>query len=770
MLSKADTRKKIDEISGTGKFVNDLETISKALFSDKTLPRLPSSADCCRSEAVGESHLSEPKNKPEKPKDNNKEKEKKPSFWSWRGLKAFTHGRNRRFSCCFSLLVHSIEGLPSLFDDVCLVVYWKRRDGELMTSSATVHNGVAEFEEQLTHSCSVNVSRSSTHNLAKYEAKHFLLYASVYDAPELDLGKHRIDLTRLLPLTLEELEEEKSSGKWTTSFKLSGKARGATMNVSFGYIAVGNNRELSSKNNIPDILNLKQNRVKTETFMDQSDLTNELSIRRLGSLPARLATLKESAEDVKDLHEVLPMPTSELYQSVNVLYQKMDEEISNDVVENNLDTGPFPSHLDSSKVNSFEHPDSDEKNLETEQGIGELSVTEKEIEEFTKEQVKPEGDPYKVALASGEVLETDGVVEATLNTGDSLPPSAIENTAQKHNQSIGTCNSTEKEHSVLSKELLMQELEMALSHASDLMNEGLDSQEDESEVPFQDSPLNSYSHLGDLGNGTPPNLDDITDAVANDFLEMLAVEHSPFGLSSGSEPDSPRERLLKQFEKDALANGGMLNFDIEDDPTEVVSSFSRGSVWEAMSNDFYRSSILEGFREVSQMETSVFSKSASRLEDLESEALMRDWGLNDKAFQHSPPSKSDGFCSSVDIPPEDLDQLPSLAEGLGPFLQTKNGGFLRSMNPSHFRNAKGRGSLIMQASSPVVVPAEMGSGVMDILQGLAAMGIEKLSMQANKLMPLEDITGNTIQQIASQVPPSLEIANRFVVFFVIYFY
>lgn len=536
------------------------------------------------------------------------------------------------------------------------------------------------------------------------------------------------------------------------------------MNVSFGYIAVGNNRQPSSKNNIPGILNLQHNSVKIETFMDQSDLTNELSIRRLGSLPAKLATLKESVEDAKDLHEVLPMPTSELYQSVNVLYQKLDEEMSNDVVENNLDTGPFPSHLDYRKVNSFKHCDSDEKNLETEQEIGELSVTEKGIEEFTKEHVLEE-DPCKVALASGEVLETDGVVEVTLNKGDSLPPSAIESTSQKHNQSIGTCNSTEK----LSKELLMQELEMALSHASNLMNEGLDSQEDESEVPFQDSPLNSYSHLGDLGNGTPPNLDDITDAVANDFLEMLGVEHSPFGLSSGSEPDSPRERLLKQFEKDSLANGGMLNFDIENDPTEVVTDFSRESVWEAMSNDFYRSSILEGFREVSQMETSVFSKSASRLEDLESEALMRDWGLNEKAFQHSPPSKSDAFCSSVDIPPEDLDRLPSLAEGLGPFLQMKNGGFLRSMNPSLFQNAKGRGSLIMQASSPVVVPAEMGSGVMDILQGLAAMGIEKLSKQANNLMPLEDITGNTIQQIASQVAPSLEIADRFVVFFVILF-
>ncbi|XP_057768205.1 protein PLASTID MOVEMENT IMPAIRED 1-RELATED 1-like isoform X2 [Salvia miltiorrhiza] len=624
-----------------------------------------------------------------------------------------------------------------------------------MTSPTRVHEGVAKFEEQLIHSCSVNVTRSSTKNLAKYEAKNYLLYASVYNAPELDLGKHHIDLTRLLPLTLEELEEEKSSGKWTTSFRLSGKAGGATMNVSFGYIAVGNSREPSSKNNTPDILNLRENRAMTESFVDQSDLKNELIIRRVGSLPATLVTLKQSAEDIKDLHEILPMPTSELYQSVNVLYQKLDEEIPNASVENKLDTGPFPSHLDSCKVNSFKPPDSDEKNPESEWETGELSVTEKGIEEFPKEHTRLEEVPCKVALASGEVTETDGIMEVTLNKEDILPPTAEDMVSPKHEQLISTCSSTEKENIMLSKESLMKELAMALSYASDLTNEELDLQEDESEAPFQDGFSNCNFQLAVKDKS--PNLDDITDSVANDFLKMLSVESGSFCLSSTSEPDSPRERLLKEFERDALANGGILNFDIENDPTESVSDIPTGSVWEAMSNDFYQSSILEGFRETSQKESDAFSRTASRLEDLETEALKRDWGINEKAFQHSPPSKSDGFRNPADIPPENLDQqLASLSEDLGPFLQTKNGGFLRSMNPALFRNAKGGGSLIMQASSPVVIPAEMGSGVMGILQGLAAVGIETLSMQANKLMPLEDITGKTIQQMAWEAAPSLE--------------
>lgn len=66
----------------------------------------------------------------------------------------------------------------------------------------------------------------------------------------------------------------------------------------------------------------------------------------------------------------------------------------------------------------------------------------------------------------------------------------------------------------------------------------------------------------------------------------------------------------------------------------------------------------------------------------------------------------------------------------------------------------------MQVSSPLVVPAEMGSGIMDILQHLASIGIEKLSMQASKLMPLEDITGKTVEQIAWENAPSLEGPER----------
>ncbi|KAF2287059.1 hypothetical protein GH714_037269 [Hevea brasiliensis] len=127
---------------------------------------------------------------------------------------------------------------------------------------------------------------------------------------------------------------------------------------------------------------------------------------------------------------------------------------------------------------------------------------------------------------------------------------------------------------------------------------------------------------------------------------------------------------------------------------------------------------------------------------------MKQWGLNEEAFQSSPRHCSDGFGSPVELLPEEPVKLPPLGDGFGPLVQTKDGGYLRSMNPSIFRNSKNVGSLIMQVSHAVVLPAEMGSDIIEILQHLASIGIKSLSQQAKKLMPLEDITGKTLQQIA----------------------
>ncbi|XP_051131138.1 protein PLASTID MOVEMENT IMPAIRED 1-RELATED 1 [Andrographis paniculata] len=870
MSSKADSRKKVGGSSGNGKLLSDLETLSKAYYVDKSRPRLTSSTASSRSKSVDKTQLPIPKTRPvdsrNKTKDSS-EQDKKSSIWSWKGLKALTHARSRRFNCCFSLLVHNIEGLPDYFDNVRLVVHWKRRDDEQTTSAARVYQGVAEFDEQLTHTCLVYGSRNGPHHSAKYEAKHFLLFVTVCDAPEVDLKSHRIDLTRLLPLTLEELEEEKSSGKWTTSFRLSGKAKGATINVSFGYDVIeSDNTEISANKNAPEYRRLQQNNANMAKLHPSKRL-DSLDIYRVGSLPEMSSSSNQSPENFKDLHEVLPTTGSELRDSVNILYQKLDEEISCVAANNRFEDDKFvPSQVEPDTVNLSIPPNSGENVSEPECEISCFSVIDKGIEELTtNEKVRSEdellnvaknagdsdeprnvaesaddedeimdvaknledglelstatdpvrdddeimdvtnnpGDGLESSTATDPVRDEDEIMDIAKNPGDGLEPSTATDLGRNEDEIMDVAknpgdglepitatdpgqdedvalhpsfaevvpqnddprtynfNQEEKGCDMDSKELLMREIEAALNSTSDFVDEDFDFREDSETLDLKSS-VENESNCRDHRQGKSPCLDDTTDSVASDFLKMLGMEHSPFGLSSESEPESPRERLLRQFEKDALAHGGLLNFDIDDDPAEVVSDIPTGSAWETLSEDFYHSSIFEGFKDTSEVETDAFKTKPRglRMEDLETEALMREWGFNENAFQNSPPSGSGGFGNPIDIPPEDLPQLPPLAEGLGPFVQTKDGGFIRSMNPALFKNAKSGGNLIMQVSNPVVVPAEMGSGVMDILQGLASVGIEKLSMQANRLMPLEDITGKTIEQISWDSSASLDGPDR----------
>ncbi|CAM8978638.1 unnamed protein product [Rhodiola kirilowii] len=175
--------------------------------------------------------------------------EKKMSIWN--RTKPLTHIRNRKFKCTFYLHVHSVKGMPLNFDGTSLCVHWRRKDNLFRTSPSKVNQGVANFEETLIHKCTVYAQRNNPHHFAKYEERQLLLYVYVVGAPGLDVGKHLIDLTRLLPPTLEELEDEKSSGKWTTTFGLTGKAKGAALNVSFGYSLMGSSS--AQLNNARDV-------------------------------------------------------------------------------------------------------------------------------------------------------------------------------------------------------------------------------------------------------------------------------------------------------------------------------------------------------------------------------------------------------------------------------------------------------------------------------------------------------------------------------------
>lgn len=838
MTSKDAARFKRNDDSGKGKLLNEIESISKALYLDRNPSN--SSSSTTRSLPKSVDKTSTP-NMSKHSSDGPSTKEKK-SFWNWKPLKALSHVRNRRFNCCFTLEVHTIEGLPSKFNDISFCVHWKRRDGEVVTSPIKVVEGVADFGEKLTHTCSVYGSRSGPHHSAKYEAKHFLLYAAVHGNPKLDIGKHRVDLTRLLPLTLEELEDEKSSGTWTTSFKLMGEAKGAIMNVSFGYLVLADGPAPNNKN-VLQLLDSKSTRNYAKS--NQSD--GKSLMRRVGSLPANLKSTatSHSMGDLKVLHEVPPVRMSELSSAVNVLYQKFDQENSDSLVEDkceievSADNGPVKfSHCspsDSFEENKYEievpiddakpvkksHgslsdpfletkceievPTGDGKPVESSHGSpldpvqdnrvsggkpvkesrGSVSdlfqKTESEIEVSTDDgkpvesscgsrsdpvqdnAVSDENSVFSVVkgmeslelrssmIEDGEIVVDEDVINSDLpvlyNDAEvSCQDSQEEVDLNRDQKGIHDCSSAER--NACPKEALLEDLESVLSNVADLEKEGLDTPEGESVSSDQEN------QTEDKPNTTTPSLglDDLADTVADEFLSMLEIEDSSFPLYSEAEPESPRERLLREFEKEAEASGcSLFGFDIDEEEMEDYDYYAPSiSGWEEFSEDSdYVAFVQDEYPKIK----------AKVMEDLETQELMQEWGLDEMDFQSSSPNNRGGFDSSVDLPLNEPPQLPSLGEGLGPYIQTKTGGFLRSMNPNLFESAKSGGSLIMQVSSPVVVPAELGSGVMDVLQHLASMGLEKLSLQANKLMPLEDITGRTMQQLGWEAAPHVEASE-----------
>lgn len=806
-MSKAEAGKKIDEDPKNGKLMQDIETISKALYLDKCPSKTSTSTASSRSKSLGKTQSFEPNSKSNHSRDDPPAKDKK-SFWKWKPLKALSQVRNRRFNCCFTLQVHTIVGLPSSFNNGSLSVHWKRRDGELATSPAKVIEGIAEFEEQLALTCSVYGSRSGPNHTAKYEAKHFLLYAVFCGKPELDLGKHRVDLTRVLPLTWEELEDEKNTGKWTTSFKLSGKAKGAMMNVSFGYLVIGDNIVPPPNNkNVLELLTSKPNSTTgTRDSRKGGHVDRKVNMPNTKKIPKdqRSTAASQSMDDIKVLHEVLPVKKSALSDSLRTLEQMFEEDKSDHSVDKS-EISVFTDHTEHVKTSSVSRLDSSKENVVNDSEDGEFSFPKQGAE------LSPDGMLQEdvIEVADGHISENHDTAKAhsefeanPQQAADTGPEDA--DTDNTRGEFVAH-NSEFQKKDVITKELLLKELDSALNSVADLESAGLETPDAKSKSGDSENSDDDSCRI------VVPGLDDVAESVASEFLSMMGMEDSPMCWSPEGEPLSPREQLLRDFEKEALSHGySLFDFDdfsengtecdynaphvsgleyasedfqllssCQDDEEHQFEDFADDSMlrakvveemsmpraivsgWEDFSEDFELPSDVDTAEEHqvdSQGETNM--PRAKVLEGLETEALMRELGLSEKAFQSSPPKGTAGFDRPVDNPPEAALQPPPLGEGLGPFVQTKNGGFVRSMNPTLFDDAKSGGSLIMQVSNPVVVPAEMGSGVMEILECLASVGLEKLSMQASKLMPLEDIRGKTIQQIAWEAVPKLEAHDK----------
>ncbi|KAF2287056.1 hypothetical protein GH714_037255 [Hevea brasiliensis] len=379
MLSKiGSTNGDGDGNSNNVQLLRDIEAISKALYLQKTPQKALISPSSVRSKSVEKPRLSESKSSLHPRTVDTRvtyENKKLSSVWNWKNpLKALAHIGRQKFNICFFLHVHSIEGLPPSFDDMNLSVHWKRKDEVLQTRPSRVLKGVAEFDETLMHKCCVYGSRSGPHQSAKYEVKLFLIYVSVIGALGVDMGKQWVDLTRLLPLTLEELEGEKSTGKWTTSFKLAGKTKGATLNVS----------------------------------LDVGQTNNNGMLRRVGSVPSDLnhsSYLSSQSVDVKICDEVSPNLGLELSKSINSLYKKLNEV----KLHSSEDIHTIPVHAQPLKLKSGLEFEFDKDISRNDYDSIEFTIIEKGIEMPRKEDL--ESEEFDVQLVDGPRIETINVDE-----------------------------------------------------------------------------------------------------------------------------------------------------------------------------------------------------------------------------------------------------------------------------------------------------------------------------------------------------------------------
>ncbi|XP_078439302.1 EEIG1/EHBP1 protein amino-terminal domain protein [Wolffia australiana] len=760
MLKNSESRKKqglVRDSGNGGAIFDDIEALSRSLSSEIRQ----------RTFSAGKSQFKALANDSQPHKD--KRSSSSSSIWNWKPLRALSHVRNRRFDCRFTLRVHSIDGLSSDFDGAAICVRWKRNIAELglCTRHGRVRDGAARFEETLEHRCHVYGSRGGgPHHTAKYEARYFILYVSVIGAPEIDLGKHRVDLTRLLPLNLEELEAG-STGKWSTSFNLSGKGKNASLNVSFGFSVVGGGDPgnsagrkkkseilqeglINSMRRVGSPLSKSLSEVPSRAVKDSS-LVSKISMRRVGS-PLSKSVSDAPSRSVQSLGDVSPISTSEVMdwydggdlgnpsgcnkasdlrsddmmasKNGKISMRRVERPVSKSLSEVPSRTVEDLSHLgEVSPISTSEFESWYEvEDYSVEKGVDQTE--EIEVEDFALHgesgesgesgERESEGPDHLEFVMSDSGTEENGAAlygnaENFINYAEeSDHPREILAQLSASSGELPICDFSDQEECISDSELVWDELEAALENLSIFGS---------TEFAEQTVEKHSFEESSFMDSGLDDSFDDVADTVASEFFDMLGIDDDP-------NPESPKERLWQEFKNESLEDfEGILDHEEEEEEEENFDLLSLIHAAEEEHDEAIRA-----------------MESLTRCRMLEHEEVE---AVKDELYLPS------------DVRSEESVDLPPISEGMGSFVQTKDGGFLRSMNPTIFPSSQGNGSLIMQVSSPVVVPAEMGSNAGEILQSLASVGIEKLSIQANKLMPLEDITGKSIQQISGEaaVPP-----------------
>lgn len=639
-----------------------------------------------------------------------KKEHKQSGFWTWKPLRAISHIGMHRFNCILSVYVNAIHGLSPSVNGLRLAVNLRRkesRDGAVQTMPSRVFQSVAEFDESLRIHCHVYGSNSrhgSSHGLMKFQSRPFTIFVVAVDAEELDFGKHHVDLGMLLQEAVQKHPAgEDCDDGWNASFSLSGKARGAELVVGLGY-------EILDKD--------ERYHIGSCRFNDYSDHQEGRALRGVSrSLPS-----SASGTPKRVASHGFPGGVSD---RGSPFMSQMGRDDPVDFIRmghlNLDDPDPTPESVLHSQM--FQTENSTLSGRPEGVSLDEIGHREAQEQENTTSDVVNHPSDQEIENAEDEEffeVEEQGVelVENEVAELDETPTTA----EQLDKEGSGSGREVVKEVIQEASQRRLLELDYIAEQINALESEILEkraSQESEVEpLGNQDSKDNEFHKDAVKGeqNTDEVLMDDETAVVEGEFLHLLESEEIDL--------DSQENNAKSAF-KDGTA-------DSEDDMDELTS-------------------ILAELAETELKQMSHDSESKARakmLEIEENKALMQKWGLNEKIFNDSFWS-SDAIVNFSDKAiKKQTKRPPDLGDGLGSHVvqvQTRDGGMVASMNPAHFRSG---GRLVMHVSKPVVLPAEMGDTAVEILQKMAGMGTTNMTSQAMDCMPLDNITGKTVEQIS----------------------
>ncbi|KAL6905257.1 hypothetical protein ACP4OV_002858 [Aristida adscensionis] len=138
--------------------------------------------------------------------------------------------------------------------------------------------------------------------------------------------------------------------------------------------------------------------------------------------------------------------------------------------------------------------------------------------------------------------------------------------------------------------------------------------------------------------------------------------------------------------------------------------------------------------------------------------------FDDKKKLKQPVTPRSGSPSPRKAPsPRSPPVVPDLGQSLGPAVQTRDGGFLVSMNPFDLPLASRDGppKLAMQLSRPFVLPGAMAATGFDVLQKMAAAGgADEVRSKVASLGGMDNITGKTPGQVGFEGIAEAVIGGR----------